>query len=108
MWSNNDWITYFILIVALFIISALSIMMSIICRSYFGEESSEYMVGKVMALNSSLVILGTSIGGYLYGFLFNHFIESPEIALFILAGASAVVAARFKISSKEELIQLFF
>ena len=102
MWSNNDTLTYLILIVSLFVISALSIMMAIICRSYFGEKSSEHMVGKVMALNSSLVILGTSIGGYLYGFLFNHFIESPEVALFILTGASAIVAARFKISARQE------
>jgi len=100
MWSNNDTLTYLILIVSLFIISALSIMMSIICRSFFGEKSSEHMVGKVMALNSSLVILGTSIGGYLYGFLFNHFIESPEIALFILTAASAVVALRFKLKQE--------
>ena len=102
MWSNNYTITYFILIVALFVISALSIMMSIICRSYFGEESSEHMVGKVMALNSSLVISGASIGGFLYGFLFSRFIESPEVALFILTGASAVVATRFKINARQD------
>ena len=97
MWSNNDMLTYVILIASFFSISALSIMMSIICRSFFGEKSPEQMVGKVMALNSSLVILGSSIGGYLYGFLFNHFIESPAIALFIIAGASAVVAVRLKV-----------
>lgn len=90
-------LTYIILILTLFIIDTLSVMMAIICRSYFGEKAPKHMVGKVMALNSSLVILGASIGGYLYGFLFNRFIEAPEIALLILIGLSLVVALGAKI-----------
>ena len=97
IWSNNNMLTYIILILTLFIIDTLSVMMAIICRSYFGEKAPKHMVGKVMALNSSLVILGASIGGYLYGFLFNRFIEAPEIALLILIGLSLVVALGAKI-----------
>jgi len=97
IWSNHETLTYILLIISLFIIYALSNMMGIICRSYFGEKSPEHVVGKVMALNSSMVIIGTSIGGYLYGILFNHLIDSPGIALFILVGASAVVAFFAKI-----------
>jgi len=97
MWSNNDTFTYIILILSFFIISTISTMLGIICRTYFGKESPEQMVGKVMSLNTSLVVLGTSIGGYLYGFLFNYFIESPTIALAILVGLSLIVAFRFKI-----------
>ena len=97
MWSNDGMLTYIMLILTLFIINALSVMMSIICRSYFGEKSPQHMVGKVMALNSALVILGFSIGEYLYGFLFNRFITSPEVALLILVGLSGIIAFCAKI-----------
>jgi len=90
--NNHEALTYLLLVTTLFINFALSSMMAIICRTYFGENAPEEMVGKVMALNSSLVILGVSIGGYLYGILFNQFAYSPGVVLAILASASAIVA----------------
>jgi len=97
IWSNNSIYTYIILIIALFIIFAIIEIMAIICWSYIGEKSPENLVGKIMALSSALMILGVAIGNYLYGFMFNHFIETPEIALFIIVIASAVVAFVAKI-----------
>ncbi|MCL2559033.1 MAG: MFS transporter [Turicibacter sp.] len=101
IWRTNDAIIYFILVLSLFIVQGLSMMMGIICRSYFGEKAPEGMVGKVMALNWSLVILGTSLGGYLHGFLWGRFIEIPGVALLILAGLSmiAVLGAKMIRSS---------
>jgi len=98
MWSNNYTLTYIILIVSFFIMFASNTIMGIINWSYLGEKSPEHLVGKVLSLASAFMFLGIAVGNYLYGFLLNHFIETPAIALFIIAGASTVVAlgARIK------------
>jgi len=88
-----------IIIVGSFAISfAAASIFGVIGWTAFGQKASEHMVGKVLSLAMSIMILGMSIGNYLHGFLLDHFIERPEIALFTIIGASFMVAlgSKFK------------
>ena len=69
---------------------------------YMEKKTSKHMVGKVMSLSVSSLALGMFLGNFLYGFLFNHHIQSPHIALFIVAAATIVVAFFAKIDEKKE------
>jgi predicted MFS family arabinose efflux permease len=92
MWLGDSTVTYIVLLAAFFAIFAFMTILGIICWSYIGEKSPEHMVGKVMSLSMALMAAGTAAGNYVYGLLFDHFADAPHVALFIVGGASLLVA----------------
>jgi len=98
MWSNNNTLIYIVLVISFFIQLASTTIMGIINWAHLGETTPAVHIGKVYSLASAFMLLGGSIGNYLYGHLLTHFMETPWIALFIIAGASAIVALSAKIN----------
>jgi len=90
-------ISYTVLIIAFFIVSASITIIGIIAWSYLGEHSPENYIGKIMALSISAMNLGAAIGNFIYGRLLARFIETPGVAMLILAGLSGIVAVLAKI-----------
>ena len=86
-----------IVVITFFLIFAFNSFLVIIGRAYFGRKTPEDMIGKVMGLNSTFVLTGVALGGYLYGFLFDRLATNPGIAFLILTIASALVAVNAKI-----------
>ena len=84
-----------LVVVTFFLIFAFNSVLVIIGRAYFGRKTPADMIGKVMGLNSTFVLTGVALGGYLYGFLFDRL--NPGIAFLILTIASALVAANAKV-----------
>jgi len=97
MWTSNSTLIYIVLVISFFIQLASTTIMGIINWAHIGEKTPPHLIGKVYSLTSTFMFLGGAIGNYLYGHLLAHFIETPWIALFIIAGASAIVAMAAKI-----------
>ena len=97
MWSDNSTLIFIILVVSFFIQLASTTIMGIINWAYLGEKTPVHLIGKVYSLASAFMFLGGAIGNYLYGYLLAHFIETPWMALFIIAGASIIVALGAKV-----------
>ena len=94
----------FILTIGTFFVS-LSFMtvLAIISWAYLQENTSETLIGKVMALNGSLVALGVALGNSLYGFLFDFFGANPAYVFFILTGISLVISLVSKIKLENDI-----
>jgi len=97
MWSSNSTLIYIILVISFFIQLASTTIMGIVNWAYLGEKTPVAHIGKVYSLASTFMFLGAAVGNYLYGHLLTHFVETPWIALFIIAGASAIVALIAKV-----------
>jgi len=90
--------TAFVMTLATFFMTlALMTLLAVVSWAYLGEATPEALLGKVMALNATVLAIGVAIGNSLYGFLFDHFIESPGAALFVLAGLTLVIGVGSKI-----------
>jgi len=101
LWGNNHVLTFFLMCVTIFAIFAFNGMLIILGRAYFGNKTPADMIGKVMGINSTFVLLGVALGGYLYGVLFDWFADTPGMVFLILAVASAVVGFFAKVEKQE-------
>jgi len=97
MWSDHRPLIFVVVVVSFFIQLASTTMMGIINWAHIGEKTPPHLIGKIYSLTFAFMGLGGAIGDYLYGHLLGHFIETPWMALFIIAGASAIVAVGAKI-----------
>ena len=88
---GNQQISFIALIATFFIVLAVQTVHAIVSWGYLGENTPEELLGKVMALNATVFAIGIAIGNSLYGLLFDHFTDHPSMALFALAGLTAVV-----------------
>jgi len=86
--------TAFVITLATFFLTlALMTVLAVVSWAYLGEATPEALLGKVMALNATVLAIGVAVGNSLYGYLFDHFTDSPGVALFVLAGLTLVIGA---------------
>ena len=90
-------ITLALLILTIFATFIVNSFLIIIGRAYFGRKTPPDMIGKVMGINSTFVLIGVAIGGYLYGLLFDRFPMDPGIVFLVLTVAGFFVASQAKI-----------
>ena len=76
-------------------------MFVIIGWAYLQENTPEALVGKVIAINSSLAAIGVALGNGLYGFLFDFFGTDPAYAFFVLTGISLVVSMVSEVKNRK-------
>ena len=93
-------ISYVVLIGAFFIVIGSLSIIGLICWSYIGEKAPEHLMGKIMSLTLALMAVATAVGEFLYGLVFDAFIETPAIALAIIFVGAVIVAMWAKL--KEE------
>ena len=93
-WSNSRMVSMVMLIISFFIIMAISTMFAIIGSSYIGENTPEYLLGKVTSLDYAVAMGTIALGNYIFGFLLNHFIDTVGIVLLIVGGI-AIIGAYF-------------
>lgn len=96
---GNQNLAFIITLATFFITLALMTVLAVVSWAYLGEATPESSLGKVMALNATVLALGVAVGNSLYGFLFDHFTESPGVALFVLAGLTLLVGVGSKVES---------
>ena len=86
-----------LLLIVVFLMFFVNSVLAIIGRAYFGRKIPANMIGKIMGINSMFVLIGVSLGGYLYGFLFDIFIHSPGIVFLIITVATGIMTWMAKI-----------
>ena len=103
--STHDYLRFFYLIGSFFSIIALTTILETIIFAHVGQKTSEFMVGKVMAIMVSFLVLGYAVGDSLYGFLLRRFIDhsNPGYVLIIMAGIGVAVALFTKVEKKSPL-----
>ena len=96
MWSPSNILTLIVLSVLFFAIMGLTVIIAILVTTYFGTNISEELLGKVVALDFAIVWVAIAIGNFLFGWLLNHFIDSPWFALFIMGGVATLATSFVK------------
>jgi len=87
-----------IIFVAFFAISSSPMtIFGIVTWAYLGERSPGHLVGKIMSIAFASMMLGIVLGNYLYGFLLDHFADTPATVMFIMAGTAIGVALIAKV-----------
>ena len=91
---NNETFHFVYLIGTFFVIFALTSVLEIVVFTFIGQITSEFMMGKIMAIMVSFMVLGYAIGDLLYGFILGRFIKdsNPGVGLIIIASLGVGIA----------------
>ena len=91
---DNETFRFVYLIGTFFVIFALTSVLEIVVFTFIGQITSEFMMGKIMAIMVSFMVLGYAAGDLMYGFILARFINhsNPGIGLIIIASLGVGIA----------------
>lgn len=84
--------SYIIFCIAGFLIMSMSTIFSIRLMSFMQEQTPEHLLGKVISYVLTLAMFALPIGQFIYGYLYNEFIDHIGIIIIIGALVSLVIS----------------